>query len=356
MRTMILIALVLIVALTACAEGGAFSGLSAGTPEGQAALQLDQAAEHLEQASAEADSGNYGGVDQALEAYNAAFDQAMALIMSGQVDGATGQQIADEALAEQDALMDDLLGEEAAACVDQDGDGQDDYLGSPCDDPNAPIGVAACTDADGNGFDDVYLELPCASGVAACVDADQNGYHDTYFSLPCDLSAAPDNLEDGAENADNDNDNLDVTPTGTPGDNDNLDVTAPATGEPADAACVGAEPHPVGMALAEDYDADYATIMGYFCGAQTGERYGFGEINLAYGIAERLGVEAAEIFALREQGLGWGQIMQAYDLVGKGRDRDDDRPGQGRGRGNGNGNGNGNGGGNGNGNGNGGKP
>ncbi|HRE26407.1 MAG TPA: hypothetical protein PK954_07215 [Anaerolineales bacterium] len=45
--------------------------------------------------------------------------------------------------------------------------------------------------------------------------------------------------------------------------------------------------------------------MGWFC-----QGYGFGEIELAYGLAAESDLTVVEVFALRQSGLGWGQIMQ----------------------------------------------
>jgi hypothetical protein len=43
--------------------------------------------------------------------------------------------------------------------------------------------------------------------------------------------------------------------------------------------------------------------MGWFC-----QRFGFGEIDLAYGLSSSSGMPVTEIFALRRSGLGWGEI------------------------------------------------
>jgi len=67
--------------------------------------------------------------------------------------------------------------------------------------------------------------------------------------------------------------------------------------------CTGADPHPKGQKLADEYGVPYAEIMGWFC-----QRFGFGEIDLAYGLAEAYGVTPEQLFELRRTGLGWGQI------------------------------------------------
>ncbi len=57
--------------------------------------------------------------------------------------------------------------------------------------------------------------------------------------------------------------------------------------------------------LAERYNVTYEEIMTIFC-----QNYGFGEIDLAYGISLETGVPVAEIFAMKDSGMSWGQIKQ----------------------------------------------
>jgi hypothetical protein len=75
--------------------------------------------------------------------------------------------------------------------------------------------------------------------------------------------------------------------------------------------CTGAEPHPTGKSLALEYNVDYDVIMSYFC-----QGYGFGEIRLAYNIAYTVGVGVEVVFAQRADGMGWGEIMQYYEVTG----------------------------------------
>jgi hypothetical protein len=49
----------------------------------------------------------------------------------------------------------------------------------------------------------------------------------------------------------------------------------------------------------------YNEIMSWFC-----QGFGFGEIDLAYGLSRESGVAVTDIFALRRSGLGWGQIKK----------------------------------------------
>jgi hypothetical protein len=77
------------------------------------------------------------------------------------------------------------------------------------------------------------------------------------------------------------------------------------TPQPTAVSCTGANPHPEGMRLAQRWGVPYAEIMGWFC-----QHFGFGEIDLAYGLSRQSGVPVAQIFAMRRSGLGWGEIKK----------------------------------------------
>ncbi len=70
--------------------------------------------------------------------------------------------------------------------------------------------------------------------------------------------------------------------------------------------CTGANPQPTGMKLAERYGVDYTQIMSWFCNNQLG----FGEIEAGYNLSLETGVPVEQIFQMRSEGLGWGQIKQ----------------------------------------------
>lgn len=74
--------------------------------------------------------------------------------------------------------------------------------------------------------------------------------------------------------------------------------------------------HPAAEKLAARYGVTYGEVLDRFCSG-----YGLGEIKLAYHISEvaEPPVDVGEIFALREEGMGWGGIMQKYGLTGKGK-------------------------------------
>jgi hypothetical protein len=72
-----------------------------------------------------------------------------------------------------------------------------------------------------------------------------------------------------------------------------------------DGECTGANPHPHATTLAANYGVSYEEIMARFC-----QGYGFGEIELAYLLAEEAGISVEEVYALRDAGMGWGNIRK----------------------------------------------
>jgi hypothetical protein len=87
-------------------------------------------------------------------------------------------------------------------------------------------------------------------------------------------------------------------------------ATATMTPLPPNGDCTGISPHPQGVRLAQLYGVPYADIIGWFC-----EGFGFGEIDLAYGLSQDTGTAVADIFDMRRQGLGWGEIMQVLGAI-----------------------------------------
>lgn len=55
----------------------------------------------------------------------------------------------------------------------------------------------------------------------------------------------------------------------------------------------------------------YDEVMDWFCLG-----YGFGEIDMAYRLSVLSGVSVDEIFQMREDGMGWGQIKQELGYSG----------------------------------------
>lgn len=98
-----------------------------------------------------------------------------------------------------------------------------------------------------------------------------------------------------------------LTPTPVTRVTGTVTVTASPTGGATD--CTGANPHPTGLKLAQRYGVPYQEVMGWFC-----QHFGFGEIDLAYGLSRQYGVPVADIFALRKSGLGWGQIKKMLPI------------------------------------------
>lgn len=87
-----------------------------------------------------------------------------------------------------------------------------------------------------------------------------------------------------------------------------------ATPDPEDEIdCTGANPHPKAVKLSELHSVTVEEIMGWFC-----QGYGFGEIELAYGLSEQSGTPVEEIFALREAGMGWGNIKKQMEEIDTG--------------------------------------
>ena len=63
---------------------------------------------------------------------------------------------------------------------------------------------------------------------------------------------------------------------------------------------------PEGLRLAQRYQVSYETIMDWFC-----KGFGFGEIDLAYELSYASGIPVSEIFRMRSDGMGWGNIKAA---------------------------------------------
>lgn len=69
--------------------------------------------------------------------------------------------------------------------------------------------------------------------------------------------------------------------------------------------CTGANPHPHGQDLAARYEVEYDEIMALFC-----DGYGFGEIEIAFNLADESELSVEEITEMRAEGMGWGQIRK----------------------------------------------
>lgn len=148
---------------------------------------------------------------------------------------------------------------------------------------------------------------------------------------------------------------LEVTPEITP------EVTAEVTPEVTAAPGCTQTNQPVAQRLADSFGVSYNEIINWHCSG-----FGFGEIARAYLLADASGETPETYFAMKEAGMGWGQIVHETgvhpselapgQVIRRGNhtsDDDaqpDDETHQGNSGNNGNGRGNGNGGGNGNGN------
>jgi hypothetical protein len=78
------------------------------------------------------------------------------------------------------------------------------------------------------------------------------------------------------------------------------------------AYCVGADPHPTTQRLADTYGATYEEIMGWFCD----EGYGLGEIEHALQTSATTGLSVEDVFALKTDLGGWGEVWQELGLIG----------------------------------------
>ena len=103
---------------------------------------------------------------------------------------------------------------------------------------------------------------------------------------------------------------LSVTLTATPAITPTLSATQTAL-------CTGADPQPKGQDLAAQYGVSYEEIMGWFC-----QGFGFGEIDLVYSLSVQSGKPVAEIFALKQGGMGWGEIKKLLQDQAKPKDKD----------------------------------
>jgi len=85
-----------------------------------------------------------------------------------------------------------------------------------------------------------------------------------------------------------------------------------ATEEEDAAYCVGADPHPTAQRLAETYDVTYEDIMGWFCD----DGYGLGEIEHALQTSAATDLSVQEVFDLKTDLGGWGEVWQNLGLIG----------------------------------------
>jgi len=121
---------------------------------------------------------------------------------------------------------------------------------------------------------------------------------------------------------------------GTPGEIEEPDIEVKQPPEATDltesqSSLCGEPPatdQPQAERIAQEFGVTVQEVMSRFC-----EKYGFGEIELAYSIAATKGVSAAEVFAKRDAGEGWGQIMHDYSLNGNPK-RDMPEPNRGKGK------------------------
>lgn len=89
----------------------------------------------------------------------------------------------------------------------------------------------------------------------------------------------------------------------------------------ADGTVLLEKEHPDAVKLADKLGVQYAEIMKWFC-----QGHGFGEIKLAYALSEKSGVNVAEIFNLRSNDVSWGEIIQQVGIKDKTKDDSKTKP------------------------------
>ena len=89
-------------------------------------------------------------------------------------------------------------------------------------------------------------------------------------------------------------------------DNTSGSATAEATLAATPANCGQSGSSSIAASLAKSFNVAESEITGWFC-----KGYGYGEIARAYLLAQKGTLIPADIFALRAEGEGWGQIIKA---------------------------------------------
>ena len=155
-------------------------------------------------------------------------------------------------------------------------------------------------DADADGVMD---EL---DNCAEAYNPDQEDLDEDGVGDACDEDADGDGVLDTEDNCP-----LVANPDQADSDGDGVgDACAVVDEEPAEESCVGTDSHPVAMTLAEAFDMDYETIIGWHC-----DGYGFGEIGRALLLADQVeGVTAEELLGSFAEGRGWGNILREFDV------------------------------------------
>ncbi len=97
---------------------------------------------------------------------------------------------------------------------------------------------------------------------------------------------------------------------GTKEANDSPFCNTTAATQPANAP----KQQPRAAKVAAAWDVPYTDVIAWFC-----KGYGFGQIDLAYAIAKataggKTPLTVAQVFAMRDGGQGWGQIVQSAGI------------------------------------------
>ena len=269
------------------------------TPEKKVQLQLEAAQERLQEAQVLAERGDADLLDTALTGFDEAFTTATLVPVKQdfkQVEAVT-------------AMLDEAFPVEEP----------DEQDNPRCFDPavsSHPTGARLATIyavpyeeimgwfCQGFGFGEIKIAYNISQETEYTVE-DLFGMRDQGLGWGeimqlAGLIGAPDELEDGEfeEGEGNENEGQETE--------DGEEQEAEDAGR-----CDFSTIHPKGQSLAADYGVTYEEIMDWFC-----QGYGFGEIKLAYNIAREKEIGVPEVFALRAGGMGWGEVMQEYELKG----------------------------------------
>jgi hypothetical protein len=256
-------------------------------PEGKARLYLEGAVERLEEMQSLAERGLPERMSMAMDEVNLAVSRATEV--SGSISPETIVQIMDEALAKVETDDDDEL-----RCVE----------GFPDLHP-VGNGLAHRYDVDyeeimgwfcsGYGFGEIKIAYETALKADVAVEelfamrAEGLGWGEIFQALG--LIGKPGDLEEQDENE--------------------LEIDDEKENR-GGVDCTSADPHPKATSLAAEYGVTYEEIMEWFC-----QGYGFGEIKLAYSISLQAELGVEDVFDMRAGGMGWGEIMQEFNLIGK---------------------------------------
>lgn len=87
-------------------------------------------------------------------------------------------------------------------------------------------------------------------------------------------------------------------------------AAASAEDAPDPAACTDLEEHPIAAAIAEDFEADYDDVIGWFCAGHS-----FEDILLALQTERLAPMNVPALLAERDQGKSWHRIWKDLGIT-----------------------------------------